>query len=136
MKSTKQVPSAERDAILERRRTGRVRRQRHSGGRLGLLDLAQRDNANAIAVDAVRAAFGVGFTYSSFPSTSTTARATAPNSHDLTDENVTKFSGSLTYVDVPRKQQMIPSMSRPANPYDNASCESFMKTLKRRNLCK
>jgi transposase InsO family protein len=26
---------------------------------------------------------------------------------------------------------MIPSMSRPANPYDNASCESFMKTLKR-----
>jgi hypothetical protein len=28
------------------------------------------------------------------------------------------------------KQEMIPSMSRPANPYDNASCESFMKTLK------
>ena len=26
---------------------------------------------------------------------------------------------------------MIPSMSRPANPYDNASCESFIKTLKR-----
>jgi transposase InsO family protein len=26
---------------------------------------------------------------------------------------------------------MIPSMSRPANPYDNASCESFLKTLKR-----
>jgi hypothetical protein len=26
---------------------------------------------------------------------------------------------------------MIPSMSRPANPSDNASCESFMKTLKR-----
>lgn len=26
---------------------------------------------------------------------------------------------------------MIASMSRPANPYDNASCESFMKTLKR-----
>ena len=23
-------------------------------------------------------------------------------------------------------------MSRPANPYDNASCESFMKTLKQR----
>ena len=26
---------------------------------------------------------------------------------------------------------MIPSMSRPANPYDNASCERVMKTLKR-----
>jgi transposase InsO family protein len=25
---------------------------------------------------------------------------------------------------------MLPSMSRPANPYDNAFCETFMKTLK------
>ena len=25
---------------------------------------------------------------------------------------------------------MIPSMSRPANPYDNASCESFIKNSK------
>lgn len=29
---------------------------------------------------------------------------------------------------------MIPSMSRPANPYDNASCESFMKTLKQEEI--
>ena len=28
------------------------------------------------------------------------------------------------------EHQMIPSMSRPANPYDNARCESFIKTLK------
>jgi putative transposase len=34
------------------------------------------------------------------------------------------------YVKVLQQHQMIPSMSRPANPYDNASCESFMKTLK------
>ena len=32
------------------------------------------------------------------------------------------------------QHQMIPSMSRPANPYDNASCESFMKTLKREEI--
>ncbi len=38
------------------------------------------------------------------------------------------------YVRVLRKHQMIPSMSRPANPYDNASCESFMKTLKREEI--
>jgi len=38
---------------------------------------------------------------------------------------------SAEYVQVLREHQMIPSMSRPANPYDNASCESFMKTLKR-----
>src|SRR4029077_15906624 len=38
---------------------------------------------------------------------------------------------SSEYVNVLREHQMIPSMSRPANPYDNASCESFMKTLKR-----
>jgi putative transposase len=29
------------------------------------------------------------------------------------------------------KYGLVPSMSRPANPYDNANCESFMKTLKR-----
>ena len=29
---------------------------------------------------------------------------------------------------------MIPSMSRPTNPYDNASCESFLKTLKREEI--
>jgi putative transposase len=29
---------------------------------------------------------------------------------------------------------MLPSMSRPANPYDNARCESFMRTLKREEI--
>jgi transposase InsO family protein len=38
------------------------------------------------------------------------------------------------YVDILRRHGMIPSMSRPANPYDNASCESFMKTLKREEI--
>jgi putative transposase len=38
------------------------------------------------------------------------------------------------YVGVLRKHAMIPSMSRPADPYDNASCESFMKTLKREEI--
>ena len=41
---------------------------------------------------------------------------------------------SEEYVAVLEKQGMIPSMSRPANPYDNASCESFMKTLKREEI--
>jgi hypothetical protein len=38
------------------------------------------------------------------------------------------------YVQILQQHQMIPSMSRPANPYDNASCESFMKTLKREEI--
>jgi putative transposase len=38
------------------------------------------------------------------------------------------------YVQVREQHQMIPSMSRPANPYDNASCESFIKTLKREEV--
>jgi len=38
------------------------------------------------------------------------------------------------YVRILNKHGMIPSMSRPANPYDNASCESFMKTLKREEI--
>jgi putative transposase len=32
------------------------------------------------------------------------------------------------------KHEMVSSMSRPANPYDNASCESFIKTLKREEI--
>jgi len=38
------------------------------------------------------------------------------------------------YVGLLEKYGMVPSMSRPANPYDNASCESFMKTLKREEI--
>jgi putative transposase len=41
---------------------------------------------------------------------------------------------SEEYVAVLEKHGMIPSMSRPANPYDNASCESFVKTLKREEI--
>jgi putative transposase len=48
------------------------------------------------------------------------------------DRGVQYASGD--YVRMLRKHQMIPSMSRPANPYDNASCESFMKTLKREEI--
>jgi transposase InsO family protein len=32
------------------------------------------------------------------------------------------------------QQRMTPSMSRPANPYDNAQCESFIKTLKQEEI--
>jgi putative transposase len=38
------------------------------------------------------------------------------------------------YVAVLEKFGIVPSMSRPANPYDNASCESFIKTLKREEI--
>jgi putative transposase len=38
------------------------------------------------------------------------------------------------YIELLQQHQLIPSMSRPANPYDNASCESFMKTLKREEI--
>ena len=48
------------------------------------------------------------------------------------DRGVQYASGD--YVKILRKHEMIPSMSRPANPYDNASCESFIKTLKREEI--
>jgi hypothetical protein len=38
------------------------------------------------------------------------------------------------YVGLLASHGMLPSMSRPANPYDNASCESFMRTLKREEI--
>ena len=41
---------------------------------------------------------------------------------------------SEEYVGVLERHGMIPSMSRPANPYDNATCESFLKTLKREEI--
>ena len=43
---------------------------------------------------------------------------------------------SPEYVAILKRHGMVQSMSRPANPYDNASCESFIKTLKRgRGIC-
>jgi len=41
---------------------------------------------------------------------------------------------SAEYVAILQQHGMVPSMSRPANPYDNASCESFFKTLKREEI--
>jgi putative transposase len=38
------------------------------------------------------------------------------------------------YIEKLRDHQMLPSMSRPSNPYDNATCESFLKTLKREEI--
>ena len=41
---------------------------------------------------------------------------------------------SADYVALLKQHGIVPSMSRPANPYDNASCESFIKTLKREEI--
>ena len=48
------------------------------------------------------------------------------------DRGIQYASGE--YVALVQAHQMISSMSRPANPYDNASCESFVKTLKREEI--
>jgi transposase InsO family protein len=61
-----------------------------------------------------------------------TARQPPPGVVHHSDRGVQYACGE--YVRVLRQHQMIPSMSRPANPYDNASCESFMKTLKREEI--
>lgn len=41
---------------------------------------------------------------------------------------------SAEYGQVLQQHGIVPSMSRPANPYDNATCESFMKTLKQEEI--
>ena len=61
-----------------------------------------------------------------------TTRQPPPGMVHHSDRGVQYASGA--YVQVLRQHQMIPSMSRPANPYDNASCESFLKTLKREEI--
>jgi putative transposase len=60
------------------------------------------------------------------------ARQPAPGLVHHSDRGVQY--ASREYVEILRQHQMIPSMSRPANPYDNASCESFIKTLKREEI--
>ena len=60
------------------------------------------------------------------------ARQPAPGLVHHSDRGLQYASNE--YVQVLQAHQMIPSMSRPANPYDNASCESFMKTLKREEI--
>jgi len=42
--------------------------------------------------------------------------------------------GSRHYIQALRAHRMLPSMSRPGNPYDNATCESFLRTLKREEI--
>ncbi|HEY5177398.1 MAG TPA: IS3 family transposase, partial [Terriglobales bacterium] len=48
------------------------------------------------------------------------------------DRGIQYASGE--YIAILKKHEMVSSMSRPANPYDNASCESFIKTLKREEI--
>ena len=55
-----------------------------------------------------------------------------PGAVHHSDRGIQYASGA--YVQLLRQHQMIPSMSRPANPYDNASCGSFLKTLKREEI--
>ena len=37
-------------------------------------------------------------------------------------------------MSVPEKHHIVPGMSRPANPHDNPTCESFMKTLRQEEI--
>jgi transposase InsO family protein len=60
------------------------------------------------------------------------ARKPAPGLVHHSDRGVQY--ASQDYVAVLEGHGIIPSMSRPANPYDNASCESFLKTLKREEI--
>ena len=61
-----------------------------------------------------------------------TARQPPPGIVHHSDRGVQYASGE--YVQLLQDHHMIPSMSRPATPYDNASCESFLKTLKREEI--
>ena len=60
------------------------------------------------------------------------ARQPAPGLVHHSDRGIQYACGD--YVALLRANAMTPSMSRPANPFDNASCESFMKTLKQEEI--
>jgi putative transposase len=77
-----------------------------------------RTLASRLATDALESAIAV--------------RKPLPGLVHHSDRGIQYASGD--YVAILRKHEMVPSMSRPANPYDNASCESFIKTLKREEI--
>ena len=60
------------------------------------------------------------------------SRQPAPGLIHHSDRGVQYASGA--YVDTLLQHGIIPSMSRPGNPYDNAKCERFMKTLKQEEI--
>jgi putative transposase len=60
------------------------------------------------------------------------ARQPAPGLVHHSDRGVQY--ASTEYVQLLQQHGIVPSMSRPANPYDNASCESFIKTLKQEEI--
>lgn len=60
-------------------------------------------------------------------------RAPLPGLVHHSDRGIQYCSGE--YMALLKQHQIIASMSRPANPYDNAFCESFMRTLKREEIC-
>jgi putative transposase len=60
------------------------------------------------------------------------ARTPSPGVVHHSDRGIQYASNE--YVSLLKEHRMTPSMSRPANPYDNAICESFMKTLKQEEI--
>ncbi len=61
-----------------------------------------------------------------------TARQPGPGLVHHSDRGVQYASAEYQAVLI--QHGIVPSMSRPANPYDNPSCESFMKTLKQEEI--
>jgi putative transposase len=61
------------------------------------------------------------------------ARQPAPHSLVHHSDRGVQYACS-DYIDVLGKHAITASMSRPANPYDNAKAESFMKTLKQEEV--
>jgi len=60
------------------------------------------------------------------------ARKPAPGLVHHSDRGVQYASSA--YAGLLAEHGIVPSMSRPGNPYDNAQCESFIKTLKQEEI--
>jgi putative transposase len=60
------------------------------------------------------------------------ARQPAPGLVHHSDRGVQYASAA--YAELLAGHGIVPSMSRPGNPYDNAQCESFIKTLKQEEV--
>src|SRR5215472_14776802 len=90
----------------------------------------KRSNSGWIVRSFVATMYQLGFDLQAVPSTE--RREPKPGLVHHSDRGLQYARGE--HIALLEKYHMIPSMSRPANPYDNASCESFIKTLKREEI--
>ena len=126
-------------ALTQNTTTGQIRRTitDPSGAGIPGAEIAAKDNATGI-VRSVRSTASGDYTVLDLQSGKYQLTVAIAGFEKAVVGNVVVDTGIQyacgDYVGMLYANHMVASMSRPANPYDNAACESFMKTLKQEEI--